>query len=246
MWLLRNEYPILRKLVGWIFPEPIRIARRCLKILEIDYGHIYTTKSKSAINKQGKPIPWFTYPAIEYIKQLDLADKVIFEYGSGNSTLFWGSRCQEVKSVEDNEEWYKKILEKVEENTEIKLEKDKAKYVKSISSYKENFDVIVIDGRARYDCAVEAIKKLKPGGLIILDNSNWYVRTTQLLREANFIQADMAGFVPITWEISVTSFFFHREFNFSPKNANQPKGVIGSIKKPYKGGDTPGEAFKNS
>jgi hypothetical protein len=45
-------------------------------------------------------------------------------------------------------------------------------YVKFIERYSdESFDLISVDGRARVSCFRAAIKKLKPGGMLILDNS---------------------------------------------------------------------------
>ncbi len=35
------------------------------------------------------------------------------------------------------------------------------------------FDFISIDGRARVECAANAVSRLKPGGFLILDNSEW-------------------------------------------------------------------------
>lgn len=36
----------------------------------------------------------------------------------------------------------------------------------------EHFDFILVDGRARVECALLAIPKLKPGGIFVLDNSD--------------------------------------------------------------------------
>ena len=58
------------------------------------------------VDAAGKPIPWFTYPAIDYIRQLDLSEKTIFEWGAGFSTLFWSSRAKSVISVETDPLWY--------------------------------------------------------------------------------------------------------------------------------------------
>jgi hypothetical protein len=45
-------------------------------------------------------------------------------------------------------------------------------YVNYISSFEANyFDFVLIDGRARKSCALEAVHKLKSGGLMVLDNS---------------------------------------------------------------------------
>ena len=38
---------------------------------------------KICLDKDGNPIPWYTYPAIEYLSQFDYSDKEIFEYGCG-------------------------------------------------------------------------------------------------------------------------------------------------------------------
>lgn len=219
----------LRKVLGWIIPKQIKTAIKCLKVLEIDYGHTYSVKEQAAIDRQGNPIPWFTYPAITYLKQLDFSNKLVFEYGSGNSTLFWGARAERVISIEHHDKWYQKMEKIVSKNTDLKLIADDF-YPHAISKYEEEFDVIVIDGAGqyRYDCAVEAIKKLKPGGMIILDNSDWFVNTSKLLREANLIQVDMSGFAPINSFVHTTSFFIHREFNF--KFNQPPQSLIGSIK----------------
>ena len=37
----------------------------------------------------------------------------------------------------------------------------------------EFFDVVLVDGRARVECALNALDKIKPGGFLILDNSEW-------------------------------------------------------------------------
>ncbi|HZX75297.1 MAG TPA: class I SAM-dependent methyltransferase [Cyclobacteriaceae bacterium] len=45
-------------------------------------------------------------------------------------------------------------------------------YYSFIDRYeKESFDFIIVDGRARVECAEHAIPKLKKGGILILDNS---------------------------------------------------------------------------
>src|SRR5690606_2632205 len=47
------------------------------------------------------------------------------------------------------------------------------RYVESVHDYPPgSFDVIVVDGRARNACLRAARKHVKPGGLIVLDNSD--------------------------------------------------------------------------
>jgi len=66
-----------------------RCSLKVARILCLDYGHLNSVSKKRSIDARGEPLPWYTYPAIEYIRQLDFSDKSIFEYGSGNSTVFW-------------------------------------------------------------------------------------------------------------------------------------------------------------
>ncbi len=79
------------------------------KILSIDFAQFSTMKRWECIDAAGDPIPWYTYPASEYLKQLDFSDKRVLEYGSGYSTIFWSRRAKHVVSIEDSPGWYEKI-----------------------------------------------------------------------------------------------------------------------------------------
>ncbi len=67
-----------------------RESWQAARTLWFAYGHLQTVRSKAAIDRTGRPVPWYTYPAIEYLKQFDFAETSVFEYGSGNSTPFFG------------------------------------------------------------------------------------------------------------------------------------------------------------
>ena len=215
---------LLKRLV----PVSVKATIKCWKILELEYGHRRSSLSHSCVDKDGNPIAWYTYPAIEYIKQLDYSDKTIFEYGSGNSSRFWSALAKQVVSVEDDKEWYEKTRPSSGDNLKLVLAADKAAYINEILNH-DLFNVIIVDGSHRYECAQQALKRLRPGGMIILDNSDWFVKTARLLRESDLIEVDMAGFAPITAFTSTTSFFFHRDFRFRSKATNQPRHSIGGL-----------------
>jgi precorrin-6B methylase 2 len=222
---------IINKILRNIPPKSFGSFLACLKILEVDYGHFRSTFKNAAIDKKNNPIPWYTYPAIEYLKQLNFSQKTVFEYGSGNSSLFWASISKSVISIEDNEGWYGKVSKNNNcKNLTIHLIRDEELYLQHILSYQEDFDVIIIDGNfSRFKCAQIAIKKLRKGGLIILDNADWWVKTAEFLRVSDLIEVDMTGFSPINGYTLTTSFFFHREFNFLPKSENQPVHGVGAL-----------------
>ena len=157
---------------------------RTCRILSVGFGQYRTMKLWDCVDSNDDPIPWYSYPAIEYILQLDFSDKSIFEYGSGNSTRFSAGAAKHLVSIEDNQDWYDTVKGEVPTTVEYHLLEDKKEYIESIRGFPNGFDVIVIDGSHRYDCATEAIHKLRDDGFIILDNSDWMEKTSRLLRES--------------------------------------------------------------
>ena len=75
----------------------------------VDMGWFNSFKSSKPVDKEGSPIPWFSYPAVEFLSKRLNNRMTVFEFGSGNSTLFFSDRVNQVVSVEHNKDWYDKI-----------------------------------------------------------------------------------------------------------------------------------------
>lgn len=80
-------------------------------------------------------------------------------------------------------------------------------YAKTIDSFPdENFDVVVVDGRARPSCILHSLKKIKKGGYLVIDNSEreYYLSCFDfsMWRAWNFF-----GPVPYSYNFSRTSIF---------------------------------------
>lgn len=88
----------------------------------------------------GKPIPWMTYPAIEFFRRSELFGKKprVFEFGSGSSTLFWAERAAHVYSVEDDERFWNSISEKAKGRENIQVD-----FVPRYSKLKPGYEAIV-------------------------------------------------------------------------------------------------------
>ncbi len=202
-------------------------------LLEKVRGHALSVERQESVDYDGSPLPWITYPAIEYLSSLDLRDKKVFEWGCGNGSRWFAQHAKLVVSVERREEWAQKIAAYRLPNLEIVVEPDIPKTVEVIAQRPEApFDVIVIDDELRDQCCEIAPKYLAENGLIILDNSEQTElgasQGAKYLRENEFIQVDFYGFVPIVSFTSVTSFFFSRKFDFKPLNERMPTEPIGS------------------
>lgn len=199
------------------------------RVLAEEFGHTRTVAEWLCVNKDGNPIPWYTYPAIEYLLGLDFSEKDVFEYGSGYSTLFWSRQARGIVSVEHDPEWHARMSPMIPENVSYRLMPDKMAYLGTINERPRRFDVVVIDGEHRDECVPFALDKLKEDGLIILDNSDWFPGATSLLRAANLIQVDMHGFGPINHYTWTTSLFFRRGTALKPSHARQPFPGPGSL-----------------
>lgn len=132
-------------------------------------------------------IPWFSYSAIDFLEGYLQRDMKVCEYGSGGSTLFFASRTKSVFSIEDNATWYNlvsaRLKEKGIQNARLKLAPfdfknpagfEASEYLNSIPD--EPFDVIVVDGseewtQVRPTCFKHVESRMKPGGIIIVDDS---------------------------------------------------------------------------
>ncbi len=221
---------MLRSALKKMIPQAFLASLRNFRILSVGYGQYRSIRDWDSVDSAGNPIPWYTYPATEYITQLDLSDKAVFEYGSGNSTRFWAERCKQLVSVEDNPVWFDKVKGDFPSHVDYQLHENQQKYVESINSFPEMFDVIIIDGSHRFECAREGLKKLSDTGFVILDNADWKDRTSALLRDADLIEVDMAGFGPINDYTWTTSFYFRRSVSLSPAHQRQPVHGVGSVK----------------
>lgn len=165
---------------------------------------------RAAVDRDGNPIPWITYPSIAFLEERIKWQMELFEYGSGNSTLWWARRVSRVVSCEHDQSWYEKIVSQVPDNVEYIYSRLNDGYSDVIKKYSNEFDIIVIDGRERVKCARNAVVALKPDGVIVWDNSDRerYQPGFDFLREAGFRRIDFPGMIPIDPQASCTAIFY--------------------------------------
>lgn len=175
-----------------------------LRILNA-HGWMRSKENYSAIDEAGSPTPWMTYPAIEYLNQLDLRQFRILEWGSGNSSRYFSARAKEVISIEHSKEWFDSLQNSLASNQKI--------YFAELDQYAQfplelgvTFDLIVVDGMLRKECVDSAYKLASEGAMILLDNSERYTEICADIRNHGYFQVDFHGFGPIndyTWTTSI-------------------------------------------
>ena len=91
----------------------------------VDTGWFNSFKSGEPVGNNFEPLPWFTYSFIDFLTERLNNDFDVFEFGSGNSTLFFAKRIKHVTSVEHNVEWYNKLISKISDNVNLLLSKNR-------------------------------------------------------------------------------------------------------------------------
>jgi hypothetical protein len=205
------------------------------KILSIDYAQFKTIWNWESIVRNNNKIPWDTYPAIEYLNNLDFSQKSIFEYGSGNSSLYWSKKSKETTSIESSKEWFEKIKLNLNNNQELLFKKGNEDYENAIIGSGEMYDVVIIDGIRRVECSRVINEYLNTksdeGYMVILDNSDWCQNTAKYLREElNLIEIYFHGFGPIGRSTWTSSVFLSINFRFKPINDSQPNFSVAAIR----------------
>lgn len=201
----------LENLLRARLPRKLITGYRFWQIYNHRRGHSQRDCRGFPVAPDGQPVPWITYPAMDFLDTLDLSEASVFEYGSGASTVWWAARARFVAAVEFDRTWHAKVCALGFLNAEVRLCQDKQRYPLVIADFQRGFDVVVIDGAERYRCAEQALANLNPGGLIVLDNTEWYPNTAAMLRAHDLLQIDFSGFGPLNAFPWVTSIFLCRD-----------------------------------
>ncbi len=136
--------------------------------------------------------PWLAPDAIAWLEQNLRPDMCGFEWGSGRSTLWFAKRLQHLTSIESNAAWFTQVTRMVEKagltNVDLRhIPLDHAEsetYALEYSPLPANpsaildfpdasLDFVVVDGWYRPVCARAALPKLKLGGILLIDNTDW-------------------------------------------------------------------------
>jgi hypothetical protein len=208
-------------------PDSAILLASAMNILASGLGYKTSADQRVSVLGDGKPIPMMSYGLIEYLLGLDLSSFDLLELGGGSSTPFWAGRTKSVLSLETSPEWLKLLESRPIPNLEARLSTVET-LASDMSGLGRSFDAIVIDAAAnRLQLAKAAIGLLRPGGFIVLDNSDWYPNAARALRDADLIQVDFHDFRPLHHYRCTTSLFLHREFRPKPKSARLPLVPIG-------------------
>lgn len=216
---LPNHSSKLSRLLA-IFPRSLRELKREASLLAAlaDLGWHRSVRLARPVDRAANPVPWFTYPAILWLGTHLRSTDSVFEYGAGNSTLWFAARVASVLSVENDPSWCRELVTRAPSNATIMYRPCLGghaqaprhdPFVRSIETVPHQLDIVVVDGPARVACVHAAIPYIKNDGILILDNSDRpeYSQALDLLHTTGFGRIDFLGPVPGSGRLSCTSMF---------------------------------------
>ena len=129
--------------------------------------------------------PWLTKSAVHILESYLKDSDIGLEFGSGRSTLWFAKRVAHITSVEDDVLWLgnvrQMLMDAHVDNVDYRFlskeaDNSRAIYVGVIEEFDKNsLDFCLVDGSHRDLCALGVLEKIRPGGILIIDNVNWYL-----------------------------------------------------------------------
>lgn len=94
--------------------------KKKIRIIVDSFRHLKkwkkTMKNKDFPTSLDEFVPWMNFNVISFLEKYLRNDMQVFEWGSGNSTVFLSQRVNHVISIEHNKEWYYKIIELIQKS----------------------------------------------------------------------------------------------------------------------------------
>ena len=178
-------------------------------------GWFESVRRQAAIDRHGAPIPWWTYSCIDFLQPLLQKRLRVFEYGSGNSTLWLARHVSSVLSIENKKAWYDQVCHALPDNVELRHVSLGAKnhYADSVLENNRLYHLIVVDGRERDRCVRNSVSRLTDCGVLLLDDTerSEYRLIRESLVENGFKALDFWGMRPITASKSCTTLLYRQQ-----------------------------------
>ena len=131
--------------------------------------------------------PWITREATLFLARWLRPTDQGLEWGTGRSTAWLAPRVDRLLAIEHDTAWHGRVAELLarqpKSNVDLRLiptagtaGSSEHPYVRAATSVAaHSLDFVLVDGVFREHCAEAALELLKPGGILILDNANWFL-----------------------------------------------------------------------
>jgi predicted O-methyltransferase YrrM len=150
--------------------------------------YLYRRTRQLCYERAHPDAPWLTPAAVGLLATLLRPADQGAEFGSGRSTLWFAARVAALTSVEHDSRWHESVTARLKErgldNVDYILapgdqpteQGGDSVYAKTALAFPDtSLDFALVDGHYRDYSAKFILPKIKPGGMLIIDNVNWYL-----------------------------------------------------------------------
>jgi hypothetical protein len=177
-------------------------------------GHWQSSLRSMAVSPSGQPIPWYTYPCLDFLAPRRERIRSVLEFGAGQSTLWWAAQGARVVAFEADGGWFDDLKQRVPSNVDLRFV-DASTPESCLRGVREQleelgnplFDAVVVDGLFRTELAALSPSFRAENGVIICDDSEGY-EIHAMLRESGLSRVDFFGFAPGVMLPRSTSIYF--------------------------------------
>jgi predicted O-methyltransferase YrrM len=171
-----------------------RVVNRLESLLGRPLGHLtpryVLDRSRVFAHERLHPRePWLVGATVALLGELLRTEDRGLEYGSGRSTAWFAARTRRLTSVEHSPDWHRRVANAlritgcrnvrhllVPADERMAGDSWRMAYVSARGeTASARYDYVLVDGIYRDLCAVSAVRVLRPGGLLILDNAQLYL-----------------------------------------------------------------------
>jgi hypothetical protein len=168
-----------------------------------EMGWVKSFDQKRSFDKNGKPLPWISYPALAFISNRLRDDLTMFEYGGGSSTSYFSKYLKEIHTAESDQKWAEELMSLALPNVKVYYESVSFSiegYVNKPLQINKKFDLILVDGVHREECLKRCIDCLTPRGVVIIDDLEEYnyERVLPPIYEKGFRKIEFSGMSAMT------------------------------------------------
>ncbi len=165
-----------------------RVPLRSRPLRHLTPRYVFDRARQALYERSHPDDPWLTPAAIRLLGSLLRPTDRGAEFGSGRSTLWFAARVGTLTSVEHDPGWHKAISEMLLERglhnvdyilalEDQPLERGgESAYARVACGFADDsLDFALVDGHYRDYSAKFIGPKIRPGGMLVIDNVNWYL-----------------------------------------------------------------------
>jgi predicted O-methyltransferase YrrM len=157
-------------------------------VKRFSFKYIFNKLGSVVVQKSHPDWPWWPKDAVLLFNQLIKESDRVLEFGSGRSTFWVAKKCTYITSIENDQNWYNTVKEKISHaNLDHKVKLIYAPIADGLNAHEQPYllpvkdididsvDLVIVDGKLRAQATFLSLPLLKSSGILIIDDAHRYI-----------------------------------------------------------------------